>query len=32
MIDSTIVRAHQHSASAKGAIRCKRRSGTAKAD
>lgn len=32
MIDSTIVRAHQHSAGAKGGIRSKRRSGTAKAD
>jgi transposase len=32
MIDSTIVRAHQHSAGAKGGLRSKRRSGTAKAD
>jgi transposase len=32
MIDSTIVRAHQHSAGAKGGLRGKKRSGTAKAD
>jgi transposase len=32
MIDSTIVRAHQHSAGAKGGIRRKRRSDAARAD
>jgi transposase len=32
MIDSTIVRAHQHSAGAKGGIRRRKPSGAAKAD